>query len=132
MSRAVHLPTEAAVQVASADVREEAALQGRRPTVTALAGRVGLTNATFWRHFPHLARDLVDSTRLTSGVVPSASCMPGPADRVASLVRENRRLTDHLDLTVANIARLTLENHQLRQALEAAVSVTRIDSSAGR
>lgn len=132
MSRAVHLPTEAAVQAARGDVCAEAARQGRRPTVTTLARRVGLTNATFWRHFPQLARDLVDDARHPPKSPPVAGDTVTPADRIANLTRENRRLTDNLDLAVANIARLTLENHQLRQAVESATNVTRIDSSGGR
>jgi hypothetical protein len=45
----------------------------------------------------------------------------------ADLRRDNHELTEHLELAVANIQRLCLETHQLRQQLEAATNVTRID-----
>jgi hypothetical protein len=44
--------------------------------------------------------------------------------RNAKLRRENRRLREHLDLAVANLQRLTLQNHRQWQALEAAAQVT--------
>jgi hypothetical protein len=40
--------------------------------------------------------------------------------------RDNQNLAEHLELAIANIQRLTLENHQLRSALEAAHKVTRL------
>lgn len=131
MSRRVLVPAEATVQAAISDIRGEAAQRGRKPTVTALASRVGLTNATFWRHFPDLARELVDTARAQSMTPPQPESTR-PRDDRAALARENRRLADHLDLAVANIARLTHENHQLRQAVEAAANVTRLNSSLER
>jgi hypothetical protein len=57
-----------------------------------------------------------------------------PAVLVAGLDRQgwlgagsNHELAEHLELAVANIQRLTLENHRLRQQLETATKVTHID-----
>jgi hypothetical protein len=47
-------------------------------------------------------------------------------DRNAELRRANRRLTEHLELAVANIHRLALDSHPLRKELEAAAKVVRI------
>ncbi|WIX83478.1 hypothetical protein QRX50_23325 [Amycolatopsis carbonis] len=44
----------------------------------------------------------------------------------AKLRRDNQTLHEHLNLAVATIMRLTLENAQLREELEAAAKVTRI------
>jgi regulator of replication initiation timing len=48
------------------------------------------------------------------------------------LVRENRDLKDHLDLAVANIQRLTLDNRRLRQALDCERKITAIDTRTQR
>ena len=57
--------------------------------------------------------------------------LAGPAaeeQKDTELRRDNASLTEHLELAIANIHRLTLENHRLRQALETASKVTRIDA----
>jgi hypothetical protein len=45
----------------------------------------------------------------------------------AELRRAKLELTEHLDLAIANIQRLTLDNHYLRQQLHAATKVTHIN-----
>jgi len=125
MSRRVQLPTEAEVRTALTQLCDHADQHHTRPTVTALARRVGLTNTTFWRYFPQQARELVDRTR----VEPADDDRGGNGtDRVAALTRDNQQLREHLDLATANIARLTLENHHLRTTLEAATAVTQLSS----
>jgi regulator of replication initiation timing len=52
--------------------------------------------------------------------------------KYAELVRENRDLKDHLDLAVANIQRLTLDNRRLRQALDCERKITAIDTRTQR
>jgi hypothetical protein len=42
------------------------------------------------------------------------------------LRRDNHDLPEHLELAIANIQRLTIDNQALRQALEAARNVTRL------
>jgi hypothetical protein len=123
----VALPTEEQVLAALAELC--AATDGRRPSVVALARRVGLTNATFWRHFPRIARDVADRRRAAPPPTPpTASADRGTDPRIehAQLRRDNRTLTDQLELAIANIQRLSLENHELRRELEHARNVSRI------
>jgi hypothetical protein len=42
------------------------------------------------------------------------------------LRKDNHELAEHLELAIANIQRLSVDNHGLRQALEAARNVTRL------
>jgi AcrR family transcriptional regulator len=129
VSRKVALPSEEQVRQALAELTTEATVTGRRPTVLGLARRLGLANATFWRHFPDIAEE-VRSTARSHRPVPTG---PRADDRYDELQRKNvelRRtnteLSEHLALAVANIQRLALETHQLRQELEVAAKVTRL------
>lgn len=42
----------------------------------------------------------------------------------AQLIRDNRQLTEHLDLAAAHIRRLSLDNHHLRRALDTSSNIT--------
>jgi len=130
VTRRAELPTDEMVQHAKTELLAEADAAGTRPTVIALARRLGLTNPTFWRHFPDTARGVAGLARSPAPAAQSAVTVSGGLtdlkDRNAELRRANRRLTEHLELAVANIQRLTLDNHQLRQELEAATKVVRI------
>ena len=133
MSRRVDLPDDHAVRTTMTALLDEAAAQGTTPTVVALAKRLGLTNSTFWRHFPDIANELRTTVRVPNPDVPASPAARRFAEleqRNAELTRDNRQLTEHLDLAVANLQRLTLDNHQMRQALESAGKVTRIDAKA--
>jgi len=46
----------------------------------------------------------------------------------AELRRANHDLVEHLNLAIAKIQRLTLDNHHLRHQLEANINVTSIDA----
>jgi hypothetical protein len=132
VSRRVDLPSEHAVRAAMAVLLDEAAAEGATPTVVALAKRLGLANSTFWRHFPDIATELRATVRTPNPDVPTSPAARRLADleqRNAELARDNRQLTEHLDLAVVNLQRLTLDNHKLRQALEATSKVTRIDKA---
>lgn len=120
-------PTAQQARQACNRVLADAAASGRRPSVLAAAHALGLSNTTFRRRFPDLATELTTARR-----TPAASTgTPTPVvderarlvARNARLRRENRRLREHLDLAVANIARLTLLEQQLRDQLEAAAQV---------
>jgi transposase-like protein len=133
VSHKVPLPADDDIHAARADMLAEASTAGRRPSVQALARRLGLTNATFWRHYPHIAREIADQRRAT----PPAGTNPDNRvtqleKQVADLRRTNRDLLDHLHLSIANIQRLSLDNHQLRQELEAATAVTRLQPKINR
>lgn len=130
MNRRVELPDEHAVRTAMTALLNESATERTTPTVVALAKRLGLTNSTFWRHFPDIATELRTTARTPNPDAPASPAARRLAEleqRNAELIRDNRQLTEHLDLAVANLQRLTLDNHNLRQALEAASKVTRID-----
>jgi hypothetical protein len=128
VTRALDLPTPAAVREAINAVVTEAQAAGRRPSVLAVARRLGLTNTTFRRNYPDAAREL--STARHTQPRPAD---PGPESttalrqRIAELRQDNLTLTTHLELAIANIQRLTLDNHHLRVELETASGVTRID-----
>jgi hypothetical protein len=130
VSRRVNLPSDRDARAVFDALVEEAATSGTKPTVVQLATRLGLTNSTFWRHFPHLATDLRAVARTSAGQ-PTSRTMDRYTElehRNAELTRDNRQLTEHLDLALINIQRLTLDNHRLRQALEDATKVTRINT----
>ncbi|MFI9754724.1 hypothetical protein [Streptomyces collinus] len=58
MTRRTDLPSEARVRAALTRLRQTATDTGKRPTVLAAQAReFGLSNTTFRRHFPDIARD---------------------------------------------------------------------------
>lgn len=52
MSKRIDLPSEQDVRRVMTEHIEDAASAGGRATVIGLARRLGLSNATFWRHYP--------------------------------------------------------------------------------
>jgi hypothetical protein len=132
VTRRTELPSDEQVHRAKTELLAEAHAAGTRPTVIALARSLGLTNPTFWRHYPDIAREVAGLARSPAPAAQSAATAGGGLtdlkDRNAELRRANRRLTEHLELAVANIQRLTLDNHQLRRELEAAAKVVSVAS----
>lgn len=63
MSRRIDLPDQDRVRQAMSAMIVEATTVGRRPTVVALARKLGLDNATFRRHFPEIVRELREEAR---------------------------------------------------------------------
>ncbi|MFG1858927.1 hypothetical protein ACGFJT_44330 [Actinomadura geliboluensis] len=115
MSRRVDLPDEDRVRTVMAEVIEQAHERGRRPAVTALAAALGLNNTTFWRHFPDIARQVVDQAKNTapaSGQDPSRHAKL--TEDLARLKRDNAQLKHDLQRAKAVIQRLALENEGLR------------------
>jgi hypothetical protein len=49
-----------------------------------------------------------------------------PPSELARLRRTNRELTDQIEVAVAHLQRLTLENHTLREELEHSRKITRL------
>ena len=100
MTRRIDLPSEPKVRAVLARLRQQATGSGRRLTVLALAREFGLSNSTFRRHFPDVARDIAEASR--SGP-PAASTPTSRYDmlitRNAKLKRRNREL--HAQLTLA-------------------------------
>jgi len=129
MTRKIALPSKDEVHHAKTRLLAEACASGTRPTVVTLARNLGLTNPTFWRYFPDTAREIAALTR-TPAPAPTAEDTTDRLrqleDRNAALLRTNRNLTDHLELAVANIQRLAIDNQRLRQELEATAKVTHL------
>jgi AraC-like DNA-binding protein len=127
VTRRTVLPSHDDVQLAIKRLTETT---GKPPTVLALARHLGLANTTFRRHFPDI------TTELTQQRSPApADSDPVAASRFEKIQRENtelrrarRELAEHLELAIANIQRLTLDNHHLRQQLHAATKITHINA----
>jgi AraC-like DNA-binding protein len=127
VTRRTVLPSHDDVQLAIKRLTETT---GKPPTVLALARHLGLANTTFRRHFPDI------TTELTQQRSPApAGADPVAASRFEKIQRENAELrrarcelAEHLELAIANIQRLTLDNHHLRQQLQAATKVTHISA----
>jgi hypothetical protein len=118
-------PSRDQVLAALATLRQEAETGGRRPSVLALARQASLANTTFRRRFPDLVSELSKAS------VPAPG--PGPISRYeqlnqdnAKLRQSNRDLRDNLELAIASIQRLTLDNHRLHKELEAVTKISRI------
>ncbi len=125
MTRRVLLPSESEVHAALAQLRasnENGAVSARD-----LAHRVGLANATFWRHFPEIAQVVADERRTALRSAPTSplgSTTNNTTDRV--LRKENATLRDQLELAVAHIQRLTIDNQALRDQLEAQTNIVKL------
>jgi AraC-like DNA-binding protein len=127
VTRRTVLPSHDDVQLAIKRLTETT---GKPPTVLALARHLGLANTTFRRRFPDI------TTELTRQRSPApADSDPVVASRFEKIQRENtelrrarRELAEHLELAIANIQRLTLDNHHLRQQLHAATKITHINA----
>lgn len=88
-----------------------------------------MSNATFWRHFRHIAQELSDRRRDASRKVQSE--VPEGADvdyrgTISRLRIENARLLNDMMIAAAEVQRLTLENHALRIQQEQTSGVTPI------
>lgn len=100
---------------------------GKPPTVVALARHLGLANTTFRRNFPDITTELNPPRSQTSPEGPTGVSQFEQLKRDNDKLRQNNHeLTEHLELAVANIQRLALDNHRLRQALERTSKITRI------
>ncbi|QYG10873.1 hypothetical protein [Microbacterium sp. PAMC22086] len=126
MSRRVDLPTAEQVRAA---IRE---LSTHSPesvlTVRALAQHLGLANSTFWRHFGDVAQSVADNRRSTlrTDTKPVPATAGRKDDTEVRLRGEIERLKSQVALAAAQVQRLTLENHALRQHLEAENTIVRI------
>ena len=126
MTARVPLPSETQVRQALTELGAQPG--AGQPTVLALARSLGLANGTFWRHFPEIARQVADQRRAcarqdraTSTSEPSGD---NPPSELARLRRANRELTDQIEVAIAHLQRLTLENHALREELERSRKIT--------
>ncbi|MFK0258661.1 hypothetical protein [Streptomyces sp. NPDC090445] len=96
---------------------------GRSPSVLALATRLGLANTTFRRNFPGICTELSDTPGTAGGTAAADAYGKVKADN-ARLRRDNRDLAEQLELAIAAIQRLTIDNDRLQTALHDARAVT--------
>ncbi|MEU9144043.1 hypothetical protein [Streptomyces sp. NPDC048349] len=96
---------------------------GRRPSVLALATRLGLANTTFRRNYPDIRAELAAIARTPSGA-PAADAHSKVQANNALLRRDNRDLAEQLELAMAAIQRLSIDNGLLRAALHDARAAT--------
>ena len=125
MTRRVLLPSESEVHSALAKLRASTG----REAVTArdLARQLGLANSTFWRHFPEIAQAVADENRVASRVAQAAPANASRAsDPDGALRKENATLRDQIELAVAQIQRLTIDNQALRDQLEAQTNIVKL------
>lgn len=111
------------------EVLTQAGLDGHRPSVLAVARKLGLPNSTVRRIFPDIVQEVGNARRtpkVDSPESPAATEHEKLVARNAKLRRDNQRLSEHLDLAIANVVRLTLTVRQLQGELEAASGVSRI------
>lgn len=133
MNRKIDLPPEEDVRAVMAGMLADAAAGGPRPTVLALARRVGLANATFWRHYHDIAAELRHQAAAGQQAALGRDPDTGPgqtgelASQNAALSRERDHLASQLEAALSHLRRLTIDNAQLRHELEAALAVTRLD-----
>lgn len=129
----VHLPSEDRVRSVLDEVAEQRG--SKQPTVVAVANHLGLSNATFWRHFPQIAREIAEQRRTAIHTVrdsppgPSDTEGAGPDAEIAHLRRRNRELADHLEVAIAHLQRLTIENDTHREELEHTRNVARLPTA---
>lgn len=129
MTARVPLPTETRVQEVIEDLRNRE--PGHPPTAISVAGALGLTNATFWRHFPALAREVADARHEQRGRKRPPTHTPDDSaeDDRATLARlrtANANLENQLRTAAEHIQHLTLENRNLRDELELVKGVRRL------
>lgn len=131
MTRRAALPTPDEVHDAITAITESL---GKPPSTLALAKHLGLANTTFRRQFPDIAADLsrTRSTELGHEDVQHSSPYQVLKQHNAKLRHDIEELTMHLELAVANIQRLTLENHRLRRERDEATRVTPISRARQR
>jgi hypothetical protein len=132
MTRNVPNLPEALVRKHLQEVLNTCRETNKQPSVLMLARRLNLTNTTFRRRYPDIAREIADH-RADSTAPPGG---PTAHDRLvarnAKLRRHNRELTAQLALAAAQIQNLALRNERLKEALEATSNVTSINSRAPR
>ncbi len=129
MSRVGNLPHEALVRKALDELLQRAEETGTAPSVLALARQFALSNTTFRRHYPDIARQVSDVRRVAPSESPArgnAGCHDSLVARNAMLRRANRTLSEHLKIAAAHIQRLSLVNAQLQDELHAVAKVSSI------
>ncbi len=87
MSRAAEQPTAEQARQARDCVLAEAAAAGKRPSVLTVARRSGLSNTTFRRHFPDIARELSEARRTLQRLTPEARQLRTQLEAATNVIR---------------------------------------------
>lgn len=130
MTNRAEIPSEVQVRALMDQLVREAAENSTRPSVLALAHRCGLSNTTFRRHFPDIATELADyrAGPTEPATIATGSTRATLVARNAKLKRANKTLTDQLKIAAAQIHRLSIDNHNLRESLHRSTGVRRLFS----
>jgi AcrR family transcriptional regulator len=126
MTRRVNLPTIEQVQTAIQDISGHGS--DSPLTVRRLAQHLGLSNSTFWRHFPEIAQSVADKRRqLTRTATASRPVDQRGRDETEARLRERvAELAALVAASAAQVQRLTLENRVLREHLQTESSIVHI------
>ncbi|MFI5759038.1 hypothetical protein [Streptomyces sp. NPDC051569] len=100
----------------------------KQPSVLMLARRLDLTNTTFRRRYPDIAREIADHRAASTAPRSGPTVHDRLVARNAKLRRRNRDLNAQLAFAAAQIKHLSLRNERLQEALESASNVTSISS----
>ncbi|WP_328373637.1 hypothetical protein OG800_50665 (plasmid) [Streptomyces sp. NBC_00445] len=98
------------------------------PLTPSQSSESDLTNTTFRRRYPEIAREIADHRATPAAPRSGPTEQDRPVARNAKLRRRNRELTTQLALAAAQIQHLALHNERLQEALEEASNVTSINS----
>jgi hypothetical protein len=132
MTRNVPDLPEALVRKHLQEVLDTCRETNKQPSVLMLARRLDLTNTTFRRRYPDIAREIADHRAAPTTPHSGPTAHDRLVARNAKLRRHNRELTTQLALAAAQIQNLALRNERLQEALEETSNVTSISSRAPR
>jgi len=126
------VPSVTDVRHALTQLQADSDTTGRPISVLALAQSLGLANTTFRRHYPDICAELATPARPQNPPTSRAGSAHEQLQHTnAALRRKNRELSEHLELAIASIQRLAIDNHRLRRELENTHAVTRLPASRG-
>ena len=99
----------------------------RRPSVLGMARLIGMSNTTFRRNYPDVAREISNHrSEPAQPVSGTRSELDRLTARNAKIRRRNHELVGQLKLAIAQIQFLALRNAQLEEALEGQAKVSHI------
>lgn len=112
----------------NAAITELANTHGRPPAALAVARHLNIPYTTFRRRYPHILTQL-DASRASTAVDRQPTRLATLQTENAALKEQRQSLNDHLEIAVANIRRLSIENNQLRAALEQATNIPHLPTA---
>jgi hypothetical protein len=123
------LPTDDEVRHTMHLVLREAADTGRRPTISAVERKLGITHPTFYRTFPDLiAWFKQQATSSTATPAPTPPSRTDPIAQMANLRRDNEDLRRQVRIYAEALRQLTLDHAQLQEHVKAQTGVADLDT----